>query len=209
MWKCKYCNGSFDFINASQKANHSRWCKSNPKHNKYIEDLLKRDNIKLMNESREKTGINNQFVKSKLEGIKIYHAMKGKKQIHPFKNHTEEMKQHLREMALASNHRRLRKGMILYNGVMLDSSWEYELAKRLDYLNIKWTRPNPLKWKDKNNNFHNYFPDFYLIDFDLFLDPKNPAAYKNQEEKIDILKNTYPNIRFLRTLNECKNFTII
>lgn len=32
MWKCKHCNQAFD-MNASQRANHSRWCNKNPKRN--------------------------------------------------------------------------------------------------------------------------------------------------------------------------------
>ena len=31
MWKCKHCNKEFDFKITSEKANHSRWCESNPK----------------------------------------------------------------------------------------------------------------------------------------------------------------------------------
>ncbi len=31
MWKCKHCNKDFDFKVTSEKANHSRWCESNPK----------------------------------------------------------------------------------------------------------------------------------------------------------------------------------
>lgn len=35
--------------------------------------------------------------------------------------------------------------------ICLQSSWELEIAKILDNLNIKWTRPSPLSWIDKNN----------------------------------------------------------
>lgn len=33
MWMCKHCNRSFAFTEISEKANHSRWCSSNPKRN--------------------------------------------------------------------------------------------------------------------------------------------------------------------------------
>ena len=33
MWTCKHCQNEFDFTTISQKANHSRWCESNPKRN--------------------------------------------------------------------------------------------------------------------------------------------------------------------------------
>ena len=77
----------------------------------------------------------------------------------------------------------------LYKGITLDSSWELELAKRLDDLNIKWNRPDPLKWKDSNGLEHNYFPDFYLVDHNLYLDPKNPGAYK-----VDLFRIFFKNI---------------
>lgn len=31
MWNCKHCSKEFEFSTTSQKANHSRWCPSNPK----------------------------------------------------------------------------------------------------------------------------------------------------------------------------------
>ena len=102
----------------------------------------------------------------------------------------------------------MRKGIVEYNGHLLDSSWELALAIRLDELNIKWTRPEPIKWIDDSGLEHNYFPDFYLEKYDLYLDPKNPAAYQNQQKKIDILKKTIPNLRFILTLKECEEFVI-
>lgn len=207
MWKCKHCNKEFDFDKVTDKANHSRWCKENPKYYQYISDLKKRDSISLMYVGRKKTGNLNGATKAKLNGDYFVSPLKGKKNPY-WKPHAEKTKEILRQKALASNHRRLRKGMIMYKGIWLDSSWEYELAKRLDELEIKWERPEPLIWIDKKGNKHNYFPDFYLLDYDLFLDPKNPAAYENQKEKIKILKKTYKNIKFITSLNECINFKL-
>lgn len=31
MWKCKHCQSQFEFESISERANHSRWCFSNPK----------------------------------------------------------------------------------------------------------------------------------------------------------------------------------
>lgn len=107
------------------------------------------------------------------------------------KTHTDETKQILREKALASDHRRLKKGVVEYKGVLLDSSWELELAKRLDEQNIRWVRPAPLKWVDDSGVTRNYFPDFYLLDHDIFLDPKNPHAIKVQSKKLVCLKNQF------------------
>lgn len=209
--QCKWCFEEFEVSDKSRgwMANHSRWCIKNPSRKKYIADLMLRNNVKIMLQSRLKSGRVNQYATAKLDGIDApVHPMKGKDSIFKGKYHTDETKAIIKEKALASPHRRLKKCMIQYNGVMLDSTWELELAKRLDELNIEWIRPLPLKWKDDNNVEHHYFPDFYLVKYDLYLDPKNPMAYIVQKYKIDILKQTYTNIKFLKTLKECKEFII-
>ena len=98
--------------------------------------------------------------------------------------------------------------MVEYNGVMLDSSWELALAKTLDKNNITWIRPESVKWTDDLGVQHNYFPDFYLVDYDIYLDPKNPAAFNVQANKIMALKQQMKNLFFLKTLEECVNFDI-
>jgi hypothetical protein len=157
--------------------------------------------------SRKSEHGQNQFTKAKRLGLPIPSSPnKGK----PGKSypHTEETKSLLRDKALASPHRRLRRKMVEYNGIWLDSSWELELAKRLDALEITWTRPAPIKWVDEHGLIHNYFPDFYLTDYDLFLDPKNPQAIKVQQKKLDCLLTQHTNIVILDTLEKCKTFRI-
>ncbi len=200
--KCKHCATEFDdTMSASVRANHTRWCDKNPKRSEY-----KNTN----NGSQLRTP---EAVQKRIESLKKAHA-DGKYshidrgQWWKGKTHSEETKERMKQKALASSHRRLRKRMIEYNGVWLDSSWELELAKRLDQLQIKWTRPGPISWVDANGLHHNYFPDFYLIEHDLYLDPKNPQALKVQKEKLDHLLTQYQNIYIISTLKECRNFTI-
>lgn len=80
------------------------------------------------------------------------------------------------------------------------------MAKRLDELGVAWIRPEPFEWFDLSGLVHNYFPDFYLPTFDLYLDPKNPYAYKVQHEKIEWLKHNKPNVVFLTSLSEIENW---
>jgi hypothetical protein len=199
--KCKHCGQEFDISDKSKgwMANHSRWCDSNPKKKTYQKNLAKaRKTIKAVGE--------NQFTKAKREGREIESKLKGRPgQSRP---HTEETKQKIKEKALASKHRRLRKGVIEYKGILLDSSWELELAKRLDELKIKWIRPEPIPWIDGEGIVHNYFPDFYLEDYDLYLDPKNPQAVKVQKKKLDVLLNQYDNIVIIESLEDCKQFNL-
>ncbi len=213
--KCKWCLTEFDLTIKPKgwAANHSRWCVSNPKHTEYKDKLKKiiknKGLVKLMADAKKLTGMTNQFTKANVNGITLKSKLKGRSNIAlKGKKHSIQSKLNMSKGSLKSSHRRLRRGIIKYKGIMLDSSWELELAKRLDELNIDWNRPEPLKWKDKNNIEHNYFPDFYLPKYNLYLDPKNPAAYSVQKEKIDILLNTYNNILILKSISECKNFKI-
>lgn len=74
-----------------------------------------------------------------------------------------------------------------YNGVLLESSWELKLAKHLDSLGIKWIRPDGMNWTDSENTNRVYYPDFYLPDYDLYLDPKNLYCMRKDEEKMSVI----------------------
>lgn len=76
------------------------------------------------------------------------------------------------------------KKRVEYNGVVLHSSYERIVAEELDKNNIKWNRPSPLKWIDETGIEHRYYADFYLLDYNIYLDPKNDYLIKKDEEKI-------------------------
>ena len=73
--------------------------------------------------------------------------------------------------------------------VMLESSWEFRVATRLDELQIKWIRPDPIPWEDSSGKTRLYYPDFYLPGIDTYLDPKNPYCMKLDEEKMRIISS--------------------
>lgn len=204
---CKHCNQIFDTTNKSHgwMANHSRWCEKNPKRKDYKNGSIKA--VEAMNLKRIETGITNQFSKARLEHKEIpQHSYKGISI--EGRPHTDDTKEKIRQKALASKHRRLKKGVVEYKGILLDSSWELALAKRLDELDIKWIRPEPLEWFDKEGIVHNYFPDFYLIEHDIYIDPKNLYAIQVQKKKLDIVLKQYTNIIILDTIDKCKTFVI-
>lgn len=202
--KCEHCVQKFDLSdkNNGWMANHVRWCVKNPKRSQY-----KNYGAKQLNtiEARKKA----------IEKIKDAHRRgaytasnllkKGKSGV----KHTDKSKKIMSQKALASPHRRLQRKLLYYNGIMMDSSWEIALARRLDSLNIKWIRPKPIQWTDDSNYKHNYFPDFYLIDYDVYLDPKNPAAIRTQSYKLSKLHSQYNNIMILKTLKECEEFILM
>lgn len=122
------------------------------------------------------------------------------------KKHSEETKQKMRLSALQRTVPRVSKKRYKYQCidgsiVNMDSSYEVLTAKILDDNNIKWIRPKPLSWFDDNKKEHHYFPDFYLIDYDLYLDPKNDWCIIDQKEKLDKLSIQYTNIKVLRFEN--------
>ena len=66
-----------------------------------------------------------------------------------------------------------------YKGIKLHSSFEVAFAKWLDKHNIKWSRPCTGFSYIYNNEEHMYFPDFYLNDFDLYIETK---GYSNEND---------------------------
>ena len=202
---CKHCGLKKD-ISTEPKgwmANHSRWCEKNPKIKIYKSrgtcwnrGLTKQNDSRLakMAESishAHRRGVYKDVDRSSFGGTKHWNANTRKK---------------MSDSARKSAHRRLQRNIVEYNGVKFDSSWEVRLAKKLDADNIKWVRPNPLVYVDKTGLNRHYFPDFYLPDYNLYLDPKNPQAFKVQKDKIDCLQLQYNNIIFLCSLNEIDNF---
>lgn len=198
--QCPHCKGNLEQLNQHQKANHIRWCKVNgvvyidwnKAVNLYNDGLSYSEIIKKLNIPAS------IFVRNASKYIKprtISQANKlARQRGKGLKKHSEDSKNKNRVAALNSKHRRLKKKTIIYKDIILDSSWELKLAKLLDDHNIKWIRPNPIKWKDENNIVHNYFPDFYLIDYNLYLDPKNDFARKVQKRKLNKLFEQYRNI---------------
>lgn len=72
-----------------------------------------------------------------------------------------------------------------YRGEVFDSGYEVKVAKWLDENNIKREKGRVVYWNDKLGKQHKYFPDFYLPDFDIYLDPKNDYCIEQQKEKLD------------------------
>jgi uncharacterized protein YbaR (Trm112 family) len=75
-----------------------------------------------------------------------------------------------------------------YKNICLDSSYELRVAEDLDKNNIKWIRPTRIKYFDKNNVYHYYLPDFYLSDYNIYLDPKNDYLINKDSEKIKLVE---------------------
>jgi hypothetical protein len=77
-----------------------------------------------------------------------------------------------------------------------ESSYEVKLSTILNSLNIYWVRPKFFWYIDKSNNKRRYYPDFYLPDFDVYIDPKNNFLIKTDIDKI-LLCAEQNNIRII------------
>ena len=203
-YKCKFCNK--ECIKLSGLVIHEKTCKLNPNRQlltnhvcnwprkKAKEDgwicrgclktyRIRRDLFEhqkecfsykelLKNEAKER---GKNFSK-KFTGSKILS--------HP---HTDEHKQKMREIAIKRHLGGWHTSKtIKYNGINLDSEYEYKVATELDKNNIKWERPYYLLWEDCSGKQHRYYPDFYLPEYNIYLDPKNDYLINNKSKRFGI-----------------------
>jgi hypothetical protein len=80
----------------------------------------------------------------------------------------------------------------------MDSSWEVVLAEFLDVNSIIWIRDKKIhfKWIDPSGRSRRYHPDFYLPEYDIYLDTKNKYLIEKDRYKIDYVEN-HSNITIL------------
>ena len=74
--------------------------------------------------------------------------------------------------------------------VLLQLLQELLFVKYLDQLNIRWERcktPFEYIW---NNSTHSYYPDFYLSDYDVFIEVKGYETARDLE-KYKVVPNLY------------------
>jgi len=88
--------------------------------------------------------------------------------------------------ANAGNSKKFRVKDSFGKDVVLQSTYELLCSQILNEIGVLWVRPTYLKYDNKK-----YFPDFYLIEHDIYLDPKNSYRANLDNEKIQkvILQN--------------------
>ena len=183
---CKYCLKVCK--NKNSLAQHEIRCKENP--NKInLEYLSNRDCSKI------KFNPSNQFIKAKKLGLPIPRVSEETKQklsnVWKGRKHTKEtkekisktMQQVVKEKPDSYNGVNI-NGKVkkyYYNGIKLDGSWELLVAKYLDFNNIKWERPRKGFEYIWNNGKHIYYPDFYLTDYNVYIEVK---GYETERDYI-------------------------
>jgi hypothetical protein len=96
-----------------------------------------------------------------------------------------------------------------YNGIILDSSYEVRFAKLLDYANIKWNRPKKILWVDDVGVQHRYYPDFFIEEFNCYIDTKNDYLAEKDKRKIELVSkqnNIVVKIVTLKNIKELEKF---
>lgn len=90
--------------------------------------------------------------------------------------------------------------------IYLQSIWEVKIAELLDSLNIIWNRPSTrIKWFDTTlQKPRTYLPDFYLSNFNLYIDVKNPFKIEQDKDKLSQLALLIP--LYVGTLTETINY---
>lgn len=158
MYKCKFC--SRELAKKNGLTCHEKACAKNPNRiqgkNQFSYGAICTEDTKLKQSKSHKGKICSDQMRQKMSIIM-----------------SERIKRNVRYSQ-----------QVEYNGIVLDSSWELKLAKSLDENNVKWIRPNALKWTDGQGKTRRYLPDFYLPDLEVYLEPKNIYLQKKDELKI-------------------------
>ena len=179
---CKFCGKVCK--NANSLRSHERLCKENPerqesswvKFNKkrgaWNKGLTKETDERL----RKRSKTFSERYKGTDEGKRIFS--------HP---QSEAHKQKMRKIAFERHWGGWHTSKTVeYNGTNLDSTYEVEVAKELDENQVKWERPTYFLWEDSKGVKHRYYPDFYLPEYNVYLDPKNDYLINNKTKKFGI-----------------------
>lgn len=183
---CQYC--STERKNNNSLKNHQVRCPSNL-NRKYQNGMLGKKNCGIAS---------NQFLKAKELGILVPTSKcKGRKtNLKPAPKSPEALIKlsNLAKERMLGGVRQSKR--IKYKDKTLGSSYELELVKNLDENNIKWDTCGRFKYIDPIGKIRSYTPDIYLIDYDVYLDPKNdflidninPSLGFSDKVKIDLVE---------------------
>lgn len=172
---CKFCNKLCKNLNSLKQ--HEIRCKNNPNRIRvvtppgYHNKGRKPWNYMLTKDTDDRVKKHAELVSETMKGISTH-------------SQTDETKLLLRELALERGLGgfNMRNSGVVYNGIKLDSSYEVEVAKSLDEHLVQWVRPKRIPYHYTDGSLHYYTPDFYLPDYDVYLDPKNDYLIEHVNE---------------------------
>lgn len=169
---CSFCSKTAKNLNSHKQ--HIRTCPSNPDR-QYKNGML------------GKKG-SNQYIKARAEGKEYELSEQARQNLSASlkgRRVSLETRRKLSEKAVARIKHSPYSKHFEYKGHILESTYEYMCALILDSLEVKWTKVRyGFDWSD-GLQIRKYIPDFYLPDYDLYLDPKNDYLISKDQEKIN------------------------
>lgn len=95
------------------------------------------------------------------------------------------------------------------NGVKVQGTWERDVAIKLNEMCVEWVKPKTNKFIFKyemDGKIRSYSPDFYLPEFDVYLEIKG-YWWGRDREKMDLVASQYPDKRIV--IVEKREFELI
>ena len=178
MLLCKYCQQ--ECKNENSLRNHERLCKENPN-----KQMHPRGNLGKVGWNKGLTAENDARVFKNTESLKRQRSINGSNWLG--KTHSEATKNlmSIKACTRLQKNSKYSKNIEYIPGVILESTYEVRTAEILDALNIKWIKVRTgYIWNDDGKQ-RRYIPDFYLPEYDLFLDPKNDYLIEKDKRKIN------------------------
>ena len=186
MFLCKFCHKQCK--NDNSQRNHQRLCCDNPE--KQISSFVK---YNLAKENAWNKGLSQKEYPSLARP-----NQKGKKFGSALTGHSEKTKQKI-SLKLSVNNKGGRSKWYEVAGQKVQGTWERNVAQKFEEMGISW--------KKLNVNIHtfeyeidskkrNYTPDFYLKEYNIYIEIKG-YWWGNDKEKMDIVMNKYPDVKFI------------
>lgn len=204
---CRYCGRICK--NDNSLRNHERLCKENPDRQILVSNFIKWNEYR---KGKHLQKVSNQYIKAKETGDIYLVSDETRKRISESTKgrvHTEEHKEKLSKIMKDvakdnpnysfSKNKYFKKEII--DGFRMDSSWESIFANYLKQHNIKWVKnKKPFRYIFENEE-HSYYPDFYLEDFNLYIEIKgqeterDKVKYKSVKDLIVLKQNDIKKIK--------------
>jgi hypothetical protein len=94
--------------------------------------------------------------------------------------------------------------------VSMDSTWEVAMAKRLDDLGVRWVRDDTLKlsYLTRGRRKRKYIPDFYLPEYDLYIEVKGYWTDAARHKMKDVQKRNPVKILIVESLSEISDVNL-
>lgn len=187
MFNCIFCNKEGKSANSLR--NHQRLCHLNP--NRQISNFVQ------YNYKKNKAAWNKGLSKKDFPSLARPNQV-GKRFGASLNGHTEETKRKISQK-LSINNKGGRSKWYKVAGQSVQGTWERNVALKFEELGIKWqklkTNKDTLEYI-MDNKIRCYTPDFYLPEYDVFLEIKG-HWWGRDREKMNIVLKTYPNKRII------------